>query len=98
MFGYTSGSIKQIVFIVPFIEPRSFRIRIFVFLTFDAFFRIGGSETFFSLFDASNFSFDGNHVVIKSGVVDVRVTPVEISLSVVIDKDGRVDVIPTSVA
>jgi hypothetical protein len=37
---------------------------------------------------------DGNHILVQTYPVHVRVAPVHVGLAVVVDEDGRVDVLP----
>ena len=97
MFGHSSGSIKQIVFVVPFIEPRAFGIGVFIFHIFHPFLRIGCTKALNGLFDFTDFTFQGNHVVIEFRVIDVRISPIQVGLSVIVNEYSRIDVVPTSV-
>ena len=97
MFGYTSGSIKKIVFSFPFMKPWTFCISIFILNTFDTFFRIGCTKALNSLFQFAHFTFQRNHIFIQFCIIDIRISPIQISTTVIIYIYGRIYIIPAPV-
>ncbi len=97
MFGHTSGRIEQIIFAATLIEPRPLGIHVFVFGILVTEFDRRGSEALHRLLDFSDLALKRNHIPVELHIINFRITPVEISLSVIVDKDRRVDIVPTAV-
>ena len=97
MFWYPTCRIKQIIFSVALMQPRTFGIDIFIFLSFYPFFRIRSTKTFNSLFYFTDFTLYGDHVIIQLCVVNIRISPIKISLSIIINPNSRIYVIPTAI-
>ena len=97
MFGYTSGSIKKIIFSFPFMKPWTFCISIFILNTFDTLFRIRCTKTLNSLFQFAHSTFQRNHIFIQFCIIDIRISPIQISTTVIINEDRRINIVPASV-
>ena len=97
MLGHTTCCIKQLIRAVSLGEPRPLDIRILVFLAFLALVHHGAAKRLLGHVEPSKLATIGNHVAIQLQVVTLRIAPHEPCLSVVVDEDSRVDVIPRAV-
>ena len=109
MLGNAAGSIEQVVEAAAFHQPRPFGVAVLVFHGRVALFHVGCAEALCSEADTSHFplfvdsvlladsSLQAHHVFIEQSVIEMWVAPVEVSLPVVVNPDGRVDVVPFAV-
>ena len=94
MFGYPSSRIQQIIFSSTLIKPRSFFIQIFILHSLFRLLR--PSESLHRLFHFNYIPTIRNHVLIHFHIKKAGVTPIYISLSVVVNENGRVDISPSA--
>ena len=97
MLGYSPSCIKQIILSITFMKPRSLCINILVLFTFYTFIRIRGSKAFNSLLHFPHFTLQRNHIIIQLHVINIRISPIQIGLPVIINKNSRINKIPTAI-
>ena len=87
MFRHRSSCIEKIVHSLTLIQPRSFFIQrrtLRISLPTSKSFRFHRYRMYSS--------FIRNHVLIQLHIITIGISPIQISLSVVIDKDSRIDI------
>lgn len=97
MLGHPTGGIQKIILAVSLVEPRSLRIVILIFLILLPQLWRGGTETLHGLLHYVDITRIRHHVVIQLHIEYLRITPIEISLSVVIDINSRIDICPIAI-
>ena len=78
-------------------KPWTFCISIFILNTFDTLFRIRCTKALNSLFQFAHSTFQRNHIFIQFCIIDIRISPIQISTTVIIYIYGRIYIIPAPV-
>ena len=97
MLRYTTGSIKQLVCAITLGEPRTLCVRILILLTLFALAHNRATKGFLSHVETAQFTAIRYHVAVEFQVVALRITPHEPCLSVVVNHDGGIDMVPRAI-
>src|SRR5574344_1441295 len=97
MLRPSSCGIEPHILAVALRRPWSLGIAVLVFLALYALVHLRCSKSFLGLLHHCHLTLERHHVFIEFGYIYIRITPIEISLSVVVDKHCRVDSVPLAV-
>ena len=109
MLRHSTCSIKHIIVLATLHEPRSLCVAILIFSGRITLLHVRRTESLLSHHDSAHFTLfinsclsiyttlEADHIFIQFGIVKMRITPIEISLTILIHPDGRVDIVPTSI-
>ena len=109
MLRHSTCSIKHIIVLATLHEPRSLCVAIFIFSGRITLLHVRRTESLLSHHDSAHFTLfinsclsiyttlEADHIFIQFGIVKMRITPIEISLTILVHPDGRVDIVPTSI-
>ena len=109
MLRHSTCSIKHIIVLATLHEPRSLCVAIFIFSGRITLLHIRRTESLLSHHDSAHFTLfinsclsiytplEADHIFIQFGIVKMRITPIEISLTILIHPDSRVDIVPISI-
>ena len=94
---HTTCGIQQLVSTFTLRNPRAFGITIFILLAFLALTHHRTTEGLLGHIEATQLTAVGYHVAVQLQVIYLRIAPHEPCLSVVVDHDRRIDMIPRAV-
>src|SRR5574344_318702 len=97
MLGHSACGIEQHILAVTLGNPRTFGIAILVFLAFHTLIHLRCTESFFGLLHHGHFTLERHHVFIEFCDIYLRITPIEISLSVIVNQYRWVDIVPFAI-
>ena len=84
-------SVKHVIFLAALVNPRTFRIGRF---TAFAIFAVDGAKTRFIHLGFVNAIDKRNHVFFEFRPKQCRVAPIEISLTIIVNPNGRINIMP----
>ena len=97
MLRHSSCGIEQHILAVALCDPWSFGIAVLVFLSLHALVHLRCTKPFLGLLHHCHLTLERHHVFVEFGYIYIRITPIEISLSVIVDKHCRVDIVPLAI-
>ena len=89
--------VNLIFFLVDLSDPRTFSVVILVFLALLALVHRGCAKAFLGHIHTTQLATIRDHIAIELEIVNLRVTPQEPGLTIVVDHHGGVDMIPRAV-
>ena len=89
--------INLIFFLVDLSDPRTFSVVILVFLALLALVHRGCAKAFLGHIHTTQLATIRDHIAIELEIVNLRVTPQEPGLTIVVNHHGGVDMIPRAV-
>ena len=105
MFGHATSGIEEVVALSTLLgihhgllhDPRTLSVRVLILRAPVALGWIGRAETFLGHLEVEHFAGEADHFLVQLHAIDAGITPVEPSLTVVVNHHGRVDMIPAAV-
>ena len=97
MLWYTTSCIEQLVSTIALGKPRTFHVRIFIFLTFLSLAHDGTTKGFLCHVEKAQFTTIGNHVAIQLQIVTLWIAPHQPCLPIIINQYCWVNMIPTAI-
>ena len=84
LFGHAVGGINHVILLAALVNPRTFGVLGILSVRSETTAHVGHLDI----------AIERNHVFLEFGIIKLRVAPIEVSLSVVVNPYGRIDVVP----